>query len=588
MSNKRIKFKSVSPQIKAIVRDHGDQPQVVLDILVDLQTVHGALTREMLEDVACLLELPAARVYGIASFYSMLEVVDVAPFSAKSTLRVCDGPVCWLCGGDVASIAYEVRTTHPEWKVKRSSCLGLCDRAPAVLLGDEQAGPVLAEEVSAILAGEKRKVTDYSQPRPGEVRVLLANAGKIDPDSLESALSLGAYQGLQASLKRTPDDVIREVERSNLNGRGGAGFPVGRKWRFVAAATRIPKFVVCNADESEPLIFKDRVLIDTNPHQILEGMAIAAYAVGASSGYIYIRGEYVTQAQRLSDAISQAEKSGWLGENIAGTSFSFQVHVHRGAGAYICGEETALLESLEGKRGEPRVRPPYPPTSGYRNLPTLVNNVESIAAVPSILQRGGAWYKELSNNPAGGTKIYMLHGHVNRPGLFEAPFGLTLRQLIDGFGEGLKPGSKFHFALCGGAAGTIVDDSMLDTPIDYASVGKGISLGAGAFLVCDDRVSPVATLRELMHFFELESCGKCTPCREGTRRAYELLVRLAEGGGRSGDLEELARLASVMQSVSFCGLGQSVHLPVTSALRFFNHEFAAGIRSLGYDGKSDN
>jgi NADH:ubiquinone oxidoreductase subunit F (NADH-binding) len=533
----------------------------------------------MLDDVARLLELPAARVYGIASFYSMLEVTEANPSSAMSKIRVCDGPVCWLCGGDITAIGDSVRAEHPDWKVERTSCLGLCDRAPAMLVGDGQAGPVLTENVRTILAGENGKSIDYRLPRLGEVRVMLAHAGKVDPDSLESALAVGVYQGLQAALIRTPDEVIREVENSNLNGRGGAGFPTGRKWRFVATAARTPKFVVCNADESEPLIFKDRILIDTNPHQILEGMAIAAYAVGARNGYIYIRGEYTSQAQRLKGAIEQAERTGWLGENIAGSGFSFQVHVHRGAGAYICGEETALLESLEGKRGEPRVRPPYPPTSGYQNLPTLVNNVESFAAVPHILQRGADWYKKLSDNSAGGTKLYMLLGHVNHPGLFEAPFGLTLRQIIDDFGGGMRPGSKFHFALCGGAAGTIVDESLLDTPIDYASAGKGISLGAGAFLICDERVSPVAMLRELMHFFVVESCGKCTPCREGTRRAYELLVRLAEGSGRPGDLEELALLAGVMQAASFCGLGQSVYLPVTSALRHFQNKFAAKIRS---------
>ncbi|HEY5270271.1 MAG TPA: NADH-ubiquinone oxidoreductase-F iron-sulfur binding region domain-containing protein [Anaerolineales bacterium] len=577
MTNKKIKFKPVSPKIEALVREHGGQPQAVLEMLVELQTEHGVLMREMLDDVARLLELPAARVYGIASFYSMLEVAQAAPISAVSKIRVCDGPVCWLCGGDVTSTGDAVRAMHPDWRVDRTSCLGLCDRAPAVLVGDEQVGPVLAENISAILAGEEGKAIDYSLPRPGEVRVMLAHAGKVDPDSLESALSMGAYQGLQAALKRTSEEVISEVENSNLNGRGGAGFPVGRKWRFVAAAVRTPKFVVCNADESEPLIFKDRVLIDTNPHQILEGMAIAGYATGASAGFIYIRGEYVSQAQRLERAIEQAERSGWLGENIAGTGFSFHVHVHSGAGAYICGEETALLESLEGKRGEPRVRPPYPPTSGYRNLPTLVNNVESFGAVPHILRRGADWYKTLSDNSAGGTKLYMLLGHVNRPGLFEAPFGLTLRQIIDDFGCGLRPGSKFHFALCGGAAGTIVDKSLLDTPIDYASASKGISLGAGAFLVCDERVSPVAMLRELMHFFAVESCGKCTPCREGTHRSHELLIRLAEGRGLKGDIEELIALAEVMQAASFCGLGQSVALPVKSALAHFGEKFAAGI-----------
>jgi len=579
MTNRKIKFRPVSPKIEVLVRKHGGQPQAVLEMLVELQTENGVLTREMLDDVARLLELPSARVYGIASFYSMLEVAEAAPPSVMPKIRVCDGPVCWLCSGNVTSISDAMRAKYPDRKVERTSCLGLCDRAPAVLVGDEQTGPILTEKDSAILADNIGKVIDYTKARPGEVRVMLEHAGKIDPDSLQSALSVGAYQGLQVALKRTPEEVIREVENSNLNGRGGAGFPVGRKWRFVAAATRTPKFVVCNADESEPLIFKDRVLIDTNPHQILEGMAIAAYAVGAGSGYIYIRGEYVGQAQRLESAIEQAEGSGWLGKNIAGSDFSFQVNVHRGAGAYICGEETALLESLEGKRGEPRVRPPYPPTSGYRNLPTLVNNVESFSAVPHILQRGAEWYKNLSDNSAGGTKLYMLLGHVNRPGLFEAPFGLTLRQIVYDFGGGLRPGSKFHFALCGGAAGTIVDGSMLDTPIDYGSASKGISLGAGAFLVCDERVSPVAMLRELMHFFAIESCGKCTPCREGTRIAHELLIRMAQGDGRSDDLEELNRLASVMKEASFCGLGQSVYMPITSALRHFEKEFTTEIRS---------
>jgi NADP-reducing hydrogenase subunit HndC len=466
---------------------------------------------------------------------------------------------------------------HPDWKVERTSCLGLCDRAPAMLIGDVQAGPVSTEEGNDSRVDKVGETMVYSQARKGEVRVMLANAGKIDPDSLDDAISIGVYKGLQATLTRTPEQVIKEIENSNLYGRGGAGFPVGRKWRFVASAPQKPKIVVCNADESEPLIFKDRVLIDANPHQILEGMAIAAYATGGSTGYIYIRGEYTNQALRLEKAINQAERSGWLGEKIAGSDFSFKIHVHRGAGAYICGEETALLESLEGRRGEPRVRPPYPPTSGYHNLPTLVNNVESYASVPHILLHGANWYKNLSNNAAGGTKLYMLLGHVNRPGLFEAPFGLTLRQMIDDFGGGLLTGSNFHFALCGGAAGTMVDKSLLDTPIDYASAGKGISLGAGAFLICDERVSPVAMLRELLHFFTVESCGKCTPCREGTRRSHDLLIRLADGQGMDGDLEELIALADVMQAASFCGLGQSVHLPVKSAFAHFAREFSAGV-----------
>lgn len=577
MTNRKIKFKPISQKVRSIVKEHGGQFKDILEILVALQTENGTLMRETLDEVARSLEIPPAKVYGVASFYSMLEVAQAAPASTTSKIRVCDGPVCWLCYGDIKSVGDSVRKTHPDSKVERTSCLGLCDRAPAALVGDEQVGPIQAEKINDVSVDEIRKPVDYKVPRPGEVRVMLANAGIIDPDSLESALSMGAYEGFQAALKLTPEDVIDVVEQSNLNGRGGAGFPVGKKWRYVASASRIPKFVICNADESEPLIFKDRVLIDTNPQQILEGMAIAGYATGANTGFIYIRGEYCSQAQRLERGIKQAEKKGWLGDNIAGSGFSFRVHVHRGAGAYICGEETALIESLEGKRGEPRVRPPYPPTAGYQNLPTLVNNVESFAAVPSILQRGAAWYKNLSNNPAGGTKLYMVLGHVNHPGLFEAPFGLTLRQIMDDFGGGLRSGSKFHFALCGGAAGTIVDKSLLDTPIDYTSAEKGISLGAGAFLVCDERVSPVAMLRELMHFFSVESCGKCTPCRGGTTRAYELLSRIADGQGEKGDIQELVTLAEVMQVASFCGLGQSVNLPVKSALAHFGEIFEAGI-----------
>jgi NADH:ubiquinone oxidoreductase subunit F (NADH-binding) len=392
-------------------------------------------------------------------------------------------------------------------------------------------------------------------------------------------LEHGAYQALQAALERTPEVVLAEVEATGLSGRGGAGFPVGRKWRFVAQAKRSPKYIVCNADESEPLIFKDRVLIDTDPHQILEGMALAGYACGAHEAFIYIRGEYVTQAERLKHAIQEAEQAGWLGDQVHGSNFSFHIHVHLGAGAYICGEETALIESLEGKRGEPRTRPPYPPTAGYHGLPTLVNNVESYAAVPAIVLNGADWYHSLSGAAIPGTKLYMLLGHINHPGLFEAPFGLTLRQIIDDFGGGMRLGSSFKFALTGGAAGTIVPQTLLDVPIDYASSAKGVSLGAGAFLICDQRVSPVAFLKELLHFFAAESCGKCTPCRVGTYRSHEILSRLVDGEGIAGDVAELNSLADVMFDSSFCGLGQSVPIPMRSALSHFSQVFKEAEKS---------
>lgn len=361
-----------------------------------------------------------------------------------------------------------------------------------------------------------------------------------------------------------------------MRGRGGAGFPVGQKWRAVAQQQRTPKYVVCNADESEPLVFKDRVLLETHPHQILEGMAIAAYAVGAHEGVIYVRGEYAAQAAVLEHAIQQAEARGYLGERLLGTAFSCRIRVHQGAGAYICGEETALLESLQGKRGEPRVRPPYPTTNGYWGSPTVVNNVETFAVIPTLIANGAAWYRAIGTPATPGTKLYTVLGHINRPGLFEAPYGLTLRQIIAQFGGGMRPDSTFHFALAGGAAGTLVPAALLDVPIDYASAAQGVMLGAGAFLICDHSVSPMEMLRELMHFFAAESCGKCTPCRIGTLGACQILDRSVAGAGQAGDVAVLTELAEVLEKASFCGLGQSAAWPITSALRHFGAALTAG------------
>ena len=338
----------------------------------------------------------------------------------------------------------EIAASEDNGPLSASSCLGLCDRAPAVLVDDEQAGPVNSKEAEKVCEGWRGIPTDYSQPRSGEIRVMTSLIGKIDPDSIEDAIANGVYDGLKKALEHEPVAVLSEVETSGLQGRGGAGFPVGRKWKFVASEKRTPRYMICNADEAEPLIFKDRVLIDTNPHQVLEGITIGGYACGASDAWIYIRGEYEHQARRLERAIEQAEEKGYLGENILDSGFSFKIHVHRGAGAYICGEETALIESLEGKRGEPRLRPPYPPQYGFRGQPTAVNNVESFAAVPHIVKNGAKWWRQLSNDPTPGTKVYMLLGHVKNPGLFEAPFGLTLREIIEDFGGGMLPGAQFN------------------------------------------------------------------------------------------------------------------------------------------------
>jgi NADH:ubiquinone oxidoreductase subunit F (NADH-binding)/NADH:ubiquinone oxidoreductase subunit E len=574
MTNKKIIYKPVDPEIADLVHHHGGTQEAVLEVLKDLGALNK-LNPSTITDAARALRLPAHEAYGMATFYSMLSLEE-----RKKVLRVCDGPVCWLKRSTMDSKRQMMTDewssmVNGQWSVERTSCLGLCDRAPAVLVEDEQAGPVEAMDASKVCEGWRGVPTDYSHAREGEVRVMMSLAGKIDPDSIEDALANGVYDGLKSALQKEPMAVLAEVESSALQGRGGAGFPVGRKWRFVASEKKTPRYIICNADESEPLIFKDRVLMDTNPHQLLEGMTIAGFACGASEAWIYIRGEYEHQARRMERAIQQAESKNLLGDDILGSGFSFKIHVHRGAGAYICGEETALIESLEGKRGEPRLRPPYPPTFGFRGQPTAVNNVESFCAVPHILKNGAEWWKNVGAPlpAAPGTKMYMVLGHVKNPGLFEAPFGLTLRQIINDFGGGMLDGSTFKFALCGGAAGTIVNESLLDTPIDFASSQKGISLGAGSFLICDQSVSPVSFLRELLHFFAAESCGKCTPCRVGTWRSLEILNRMADGKGRHGDMEELQSLAALMQDSSFCGLGQSVPIPMKSALTHFGVEF---------------
>lgn len=569
MSRQHIAHRSIDPEIAALVEEHRRDPETILEIFRSLQARRGSLSREAIDDVARALRVPAERAFGVATFYSMLAV---AP-RPRRTIRVCDGPACRLNGCEAASTALRSIAPGEEWSIERTSCLGLCDRAPAVLIDDHPCGPLLPDRATDVLSGRCGEPPRYAEALPGEVRVTLARVGQIDPDSIGEAIAAGAYQALAKALDDPASNVLNVVEASGLQGRGGAGFLSSRKWRFVAEADSPQKYVVCNFDESEPGTFKDRVLGENDPHLLLEGMALAGYAAGASEGYIYIRGEYEWIAQRLERAIAQAEARGWLGDQIGGSGFSFRVHVHRGAGAYICGEETALLESLEGRRGEPRIRPPYPVTFGYRGRPTIVNNVETLCSAPSIVLRGADWYRSLGTAGSPGVKLFTVYGHVNRPGVFEAPFGTTLRQIVEQFGGGLRPGSKFKMALTGGAAGTVVPASMLNVPLDFASGRQGVALGSGAMCILDESVSAPTLLAWVLHFFESESCGKCTPCREGTREARIIVDRMASGQGRAGDADELKRLAQLMGVASFCGLGQSAAWPIESALKHFGREF---------------
>lgn len=537
------------------------QKQDYVDLLDRLRTVDkdcGGLSTKAIQTIADDFGVSAQRVDGMATFYSQLDRTE-SPDESRGTVRVCDGLTCWVNGANEQRDHLAARFSGDESiRIDRTSCIGQCDRAP---VGLSAAGVVPLSAVRDPLSAEPTDAPRYADPRESETRIVLPSYdGPAKSGTRE-------FPSLSAALGVSPDDVIATLEQTGLRGRGGAEFPTGRKWRIAAETEANRRFIVGNADESEPLTFKDRVLIDTDPYAILEGMSIAGYAVGAEEGIIYVRGEYESQAQRLESAIADAESRGWLGGDIRGSGFSFHIHVHRGAGAYICGEETALLESLEGKRGEPRVRPPYPVTNGLHGFPTVVNNVETLARVTAILRPHLPAYVD--------TRLHGLQGHVAKPGLVEVTPGFTLRELIDHFAGGMRNGSEFQFALTGGAAGTFVGQKRLDVPLDENSGKRGVALGSGGILVCDHSITPPLVLREVLHFFEQESCGKCTPCRIGTSEACGILDRLLAGDGQREDFDRLHQLAKILKQTSLCGLGKSAAEPIETALSRFRDSFDA-------------
>jgi len=411
-----------------------------------------------------------------------------------------------------------------------------------------------------------------------ETRIVLENCGRIDPESLEQAVAAGAYKAITMMLQKAtpPAEITAEVKRSGLRGRGGAGFPTGIKWAFTASGD--VKYIVCNADEGEPGTFKDRLILEGDPHRVLEGMILAGYAVGASKGYVYIRGEYGLSIRRVQRAIDDARAAGYLGNAVLGSSFAFDIEVKKGAGAYVCGDETALIESIEGKRGYPRIKPPYPGSVGLWGRPTVVNNVETLANVPPIVLRGADWYRSFGTEKSPGTKVYTILGHVRNPGAVEVEMGTPLRSLIETFGGGMRDGSRFKGALIGGAAGAFVDADALDVTMDFEALNeRSAVLGSGAVLVFDDSVSMVDVLKEVLRFFRHETCGQCAPCRLGTVRLVEIVDRIADGCGTRGDAELLRAVATMMRDTSLCPLGQSPIVPIATALDRFGKDFAARI-----------
>ncbi len=513
---------------------------------------------------------------------------------------LCSGSACQSAG------ALEVKRTlvqtiaelglTDEVQIVETGCMGPCELGPILLVYPEGAYYVRVKPEDArqiaqehFLKGRvvRRLLWSGPSPEPRTIpffarqrKIVLANCGQIDPEKIEEYIAQGGYEALaQALTHMTPAQVIAEVTRSGLRGRGGAGFPTGRKWQAVCNAPGRPKYVVCNGDEGDPGAFMDRAILEGDPHSVLEGMAIAAYAVGAEKGYIYVRAEYPLAVKRLEVAIAQARKYGLLGANIFDTPFSFDVDLRIGAGAFVCGEETALLASIEGKRGEPRPRPPYPATSGLFGKPTLINNVETFANVRHIILNGGDWFAQLGTATSTGTKVFALAGQVRNTGLVEVPMGITLRELIFEVGGGVPAGRQFKAVQIGGPSGGCLPESLLDVPIDYESLKEyGAIMGSGGVIVLDDSSCMVNVAKFFLEFTADESCGKCVPCRVGTRVMLGLLAKIARGEGAEEDLAELERVANLVREASLCGLGQTAPNPVLSTLRYFREEYIAHIR----------
>jgi bidirectional [NiFe] hydrogenase diaphorase subunit len=510
----------------------------------------------------------------------------------KTPLRVnvCVAAGCLSCQsqGVKESLAAEVtkRGLGDRCQVKGVGCMGLCAEGPLVTTNANQ----LYKHVAPADAGE---LIDSLQSEPvsrlhcptdvpffqRQKKIVLENSGVVDPERIEDYIAEGGYRAvIQALTEMTPQQVITEVTTSGLRGRGGAGYPTGLKWSTVSKAVATQKYVICNADEGDPGAFMDRSVLESDPHRVLEGMLIAAYAVGASEGFIYVRAEYPLAIKRLKIAIRQAERLGLLGTNICGTRFNFRADLRLGAGAFVCGEETALIASVEGKRGTPRPRPPYPAMVGLFGEPTLINNVETYANVPPIIRNGGAWYAGIGTEKSKGTKVFALAGRVQNTGLVEVPMGITLREIVFEIGGGIPEGRKFKAVQTGGPSGGCLPDQFLDMPVDYESLAKaGSIMGSGGMIVMDESSCMVDVAKYFMDFCMTESCGKCIPCRVGTYQMHRILSAITNMTATEQDLKMLEELCDLLKHTSLCGLGQSAPNPAVSTLRYFAEEYRAHI-----------
>ena len=524
----------------------------------------------------------------------------------KYQVLVCGGTGCTSSGSkkiiDVLKEEIEKNGLEKEVCLVRTGCFGLCSLGPIMIVYPEGAfyARVQPENIPEIVEGHFKngnvvkhllyeqtvcddgtvKALDETDFYRKQLRVALRNCGVIDPENIEEYIATDGYQALAKVLtSMTPDDVIDELIKSGWRGRGGGGFPTGKKWAFAKASVNDQKYVCCNADEGDPGAFMDRSILEGDPHAILEAMAIAGYTIGANKGYIYVRAEYPVAVERLKIAIAQAKEYGLLGDGIFGTDFSFDIELRLGAGAFVCGEETALMTSIEGNRGEPRPRPPFPAIKGLFEKPTILNNVETYANICQIILKGADWFAGMGTENSKGTKVFALGGKITNVGLVEVPMGTTLREIVEEIGGGVPDGKEFKAAQTGGPSGGCIPASHMDVPIDYENlIALGSMMGSGGLIVMDEDTCMVDIAKFFLEFTVDESCGKCTPCRIGTKRLYELIEKITSGKGEEGDIEKIKELCAHMKSSSLCALGQSSPNPVISTMHYFEDEYVAHVK----------
>ncbi|KAF2958512.1 NADH dehydrogenase [Thermotoga sp. Ku-13t] len=522
-----------------------------------------------------------------------------------STILICAGGAC-ISSGEISvkeALQREIKKYGLDEVVRivETGCMGACSLGPLMVIYPEgvfyqKLTPQAAEKIVQEHLLKGRIVQEYLYKMPtGEVvpeamdklpffarqvKIATRNVGYIDPANIEEYIARDGYFALTKVLTElAPEQVIEEIKRSGLRGRGGAGFPTGLKWELTRKARGDRKYVVCNADEGDPGAFMDRSVLEGDPHTVLEAMAIAGYAIGAQQGYIYVRAEYPLAIERLQIAIAQAREYGFLGKNILGTNFNFDIEIRIGAGAFVCGEETALIASIEGKRGQPKVKPPYPAQSGVWGCPTVINNVETFACVPPIIIKGAEWFRSIGTPSSPGTKVFALAGKITNTGLVEVPMGITLRELLYEIGGGSSTGKKIKAVQTGGPSGGCIPSEYFDTPVDYESLQKlGAIMGSGGMIVMDEDDCMVDVAKFFLEFTVDESCGKCTPCREGTRQMLKILERITSGEGTEEDIEQLETLGNIIKDTSLCGLGQTAPNPVLSTLRYYHHEYEAHVK----------